>query len=244
MTCLTDPTWLPMQCLPDCIMMPYSWVQPVQHCPCCKLLLNCSLSAVGFRRRSVSAAQLGHLQEFAITSLAGSGTIFASHSPRAAPPNPAFALPSPTVYCSDGLTSHPVSVSASGTSDASFATPLTSPLPSPLMSPLRGGHGGAEGGVNPGVAGHRQGSIVKASSPPSKANSRHWLPYAQPCVHNVNMMRSSCCSLDLCSHSNTKCTTCMMPTQRPIQSLPALSPNSHQACCGFKLTAVQILQCC
>ena len=118
----------------------------------------------------MSATQLSHLQEFAITSLAGSGTIFASHSPRAAPPNPAFAVPSPTAYCPDGLTSHPVSVSASGTSDASFATPLASPLPSPLMSPLRGVHGGAEGGLSPGVGGQRQGSIVKASSPPSKSH--------------------------------------------------------------------------
>ena len=120
-------------------------------------------------RRSVSANQLSHLQEFAITSVAGSGTIFASHSPRAAPPNPAFALPSPTAHSIDGLTSHPVSVSASGASDASFATPLAPPLPSPLMSPLRGDQGGAAGGLSPGAGAQRSGSIVKATSPPSES---------------------------------------------------------------------------
>ena len=111
----------------------------------------------------MSATQLSHLQEFSIAGFGGSGTIFASHSPRAAPPNPAFALPSPTATPLDGLTSHPVSVSVS---DGSFATPLASPLPSPMMSPLRGGQAGGGGGVSPGVGNHwQQGTINKAPSP-------------------------------------------------------------------------------
>ena len=113
-------------------------------------------------RRSVSATQLSHLQEFSITGLGGSGTIFASHSPRPAPPNPAFALPSPTAPSLDGLISHPVSVSAS---DGSFVTPLASPLLSPMTSPLRGGQAGGEGGVSPGGWHQRQGNTVKAPSP-------------------------------------------------------------------------------
>lgn len=119
-------------------------------------------------RRSVSAAQLSQLQDFAITSVAASGTMFASHSPRAAPPNPAFALPSPTAHSSDALASHPVSVSASGASDASFVTPLASPLPSPIMSPLRGGQAGVEGGSGSGVWGQVHSGVAKPSSPPSE----------------------------------------------------------------------------
>lgn len=113
-------------------------------------------------RRSVSATQLSHLQEFSIAGMGGSGTIFASHSPRPAPPNPTFALPSSIAPSLDGLTSHPVSVSAS---DGSFVTPLASPLLSPMTSPLRGGPAGGEGAVSPGGWHQRQGSTFKAPSP-------------------------------------------------------------------------------
>lgn len=111
----------------------------------------------------MSATQLSHLQEFSIAGFGSSGTIFASHSPRAAPPNPAFALPSPTATPLDGLTSHPVSVSVS---DGSFVTPLASPLPSPMMSPLRGGQARGEGEVSPAVGSHwQQGLNNRAPSP-------------------------------------------------------------------------------
>ncbi len=111
----------------------------------------------------MSATQLSHLQEFSIAGFGGSGTMFASHSPRAAPPNPAFALPSPTATPLDGLTSHPLPVSVS---DGSFVTPLASPLTSPMMSPLRGGQAGVEGGVSPGVGIHwQQGSTNRSPSP-------------------------------------------------------------------------------
>ena len=121
----------------------------------------------------MSAAQLSQLQDFAITSVAASGTMFASHSPRAAPPNPAFALPSPTAHTTDALASHPASVCASGASDASFVTPLASPLPSPIMSPLRGVQGGVDGGPASGVWGQAPTGVVKAASPTSEAMLFH-----------------------------------------------------------------------
>lgn len=132
-----------------------------------------SVFPVLVHRRSVSAAQLSQLQDFTITSVAASGTMFASHSPRAAPPNPAFALPSPTAHSPDAPASHLVSVSASGASETNFVTPLASPLPSPVMSPLRGGQGGGEGGFGSGVWGQGHSGIVKASSPPSEPMLSH-----------------------------------------------------------------------
>lgn len=143
----------------------YQPAEPIEtetFCCTAHVLSSESLRLTGFspvHRRSMSATQLSHLQEFSIAGFGGSGTIFASHSPRAAPPNPAFALPSPTATPLDGLTSHPVSVSVS---DGSFVTPLASPLPSPMMSPLRGG----EGGVSTGVGTHwQQGPANRAPSP-------------------------------------------------------------------------------
>lgn len=141
-------------------------------------------------RRSLSASQLAHLQDFIspqqTTRMHGSGTIFASQSPRMGHSHPTLALTSPTNALASAIEQGFASRADSASAD-SFATPSSSLLASPITLPNRTGSLASDAAVSGGWA---QRPANRLSTSPSNAGKIFAL---HVCPVDCCLLYTACC---------------------------------------------------